>query len=67
VLMPETVFFKDDSKIDFMTTLDREGCLAYDTKKKMNNNSMLSRMGDLRLDRQKDNEKYGRTKITVKN
>lgn len=65
--MPETVFLKDDSKIDFMTTLDREGCLAYDTKKKMTHNSMLSRMGDLRLDRQKDIEKYGRTKITVKN
>lgn len=46
VFMPETVFFKDDGgkagKIDFITSMDRDFCLTFDTKTKaMNVNKKL--------------------------
>ena len=33
--MPETVFFKDDGKLNFVTSMDRECCLSVDTKVRM--------------------------------
>lgn len=42
--MPETVFFKEDGKIDFLTTMDRDCCIAYDTKTKSESLSVRKKL-----------------------
>jgi len=56
VFMPETVFFKDDGKLDFVTTMDRDCCISVDTKVKMDNLSVRTKLSDIVKERKKDCE-----------
>ena len=56
MFMPETVFFKDDGKLDFVTTMDRDCCISVDTKVKMDNLSVRTKLSDIVKERKKDCE-----------
>ncbi len=62
VFMPETVFFKDDGKLDFVTTMDRDCCLSIDTKVKLENLYVRTKLSEIVKERKKDCELYGKQK-----
>lgn len=62
MFVPETVFFKDDGKIDFMTTVDRDFCIAYDTKTKLENLPVRKKLVEIGKERRNDFEMYSRQK-----
>ena len=54
VFVPETIFFKD-GKIDFMTSLDKEFCLQFESKIKLENSLALrTKLSEAVKDRRKD-------------
>lgn len=61
--MPETVFFKDDGKIDFMVTMDRDLCLTLDRKGLDGTSSSTNTRNKLEnavKERHQDTEPHGR-------
>lgn len=62
VSIPETVFFQKDGKIDFLTMLDRDCCLAQDIKTKMEPVMVRTKISDSVRERKKDSEMHGRQK-----
>ena len=63
--MPETVFFKD-GKVDFITAIDKEGCLVLDTKTKLD--SMLAirkKISEIMRERRKDEELFSKEQALV--
>lgn len=62
VFVPETVFFKEDGKIDFLTTTDRDCCVSYDIKTKLENLHIRTKLAEVVKDRKKDTEMHGRQK-----
>ena len=62
VFIPETVFFKD-GKIEFLSSMDREGCVNFDFKTKLDSFlSVRTKLGEIVKDRRKDKEKFGKEK-----
>ena len=54
VFVPETAFFKE-ARVDFLTTMDRDGCLAIDTKAKIEDLLALrTKLSDLVRERRKE-------------
>jgi len=58
--MPETVFFKDDGKLNFVTTMDREGCLTMDNKVKLEYLAVRYKLIESVRERRQDSELYGK-------
>lgn len=54
--MPETAFFKDDGKLDFVTAMDRDCCLSIDTKVKLENLYVRTKLSEIVKERKKDCE-----------
>lgn len=58
--MPETVFFQD-GKMEFFTQMDRDCCLAFDLKIKLESSLVIrTKLNDIVKERRKDYEKYGK-------
>lgn len=67
VFIPETVFFNEkDGKIDFLTAMDRDCCLCYDTKTKLEHLQVRTKLTEVVKERKKDTEMHGR-QIAVNN
>lgn len=62
VFIPETVFFKEDGKIDFITMMDRDCCISYDTKTKLEPLQVRTKLTEVVKERKKDTEMHGRQK-----
>ena len=58
VLFPETVFYSD-CKIQFITNLDRDNCLCYDTKTKLQDKIRIN-LQKILEERRKDCEVFGK-------
>lgn len=60
IFFPETIFLKD-GKIDFMTSLDKEFCIQYETKIKLENTLALrTKLSEAVRERRKDQERCGK-------
>lgn len=60
MFLPETVFFKD-GKIDFMTSLDKDFCIQFETKVKLENNlAIRTKLSEAVKERRKDQDRYGK-------
>lgn len=60
VLVPETVFFKD-GKIDFFSQVDRDYCLSFDLKTKLDSYlAVRTKLLEIVKDRKKDTDKHGK-------
>ena len=60
MLIPETVFFNDDGRVDFITTTDREGCVALDLKTRINSVSLCKRIQEVVLERKLETDKFSK-------
>jgi hypothetical protein len=59
--MPETVFFKD-GKLDFLTFTDRDSCINFDPKTKMEYIAVRERLALCVKERRNDTEIHGKQK-----
>jgi hypothetical protein len=60
VFFPETVFFKD-GKIDFMTCLDKDFCIQFETKAKLDSNlAIRTKLSEAVKERRKDQDRFGK-------
>jgi hypothetical protein len=59
IFIPETVFIRD-GRFDFLTMLDRDFCICYDTKTKLESLAVRSKLMEMIKERRKDTEMYGR-------
>lgn len=59
MFLPETVFFSD-GRIDFLATMDKDFCLTQDTKLKLQNLEVRTRLENIVKERFKDTETFGR-------
>lgn len=58
--MPDTVFFKD-GKVEFFSTMDRECCLNFELKTKLDSLlSVRTKIAEIVKDRKKDTEQFGK-------
>lgn len=54
IIMPETVFYSRDGKIEFIVQNDRDWCLAQDLKTKPTNLEVRKKLPTLVEDRRRD-------------
>lgn len=59
VYLPETVFY-NDGRIDFVATIDKDCCLALDTKLKLQNLEIRKKLEEIVKERLKDCEMHGK-------
>ena len=54
--------FIRDGRFDFLTMLDRDSCISYDTKTKLESLHVREKLMDMMKERRKDIEMFGRQK-----
>jgi hypothetical protein len=60
VFIPETVFFNEDGRVDFLTTTDRDCCVAFALKTRMDSNSLYKRIRETVLERKLDTDPFSK-------